>query len=77
MPCAKSEHRMGPVFDRKLFPFQQVLVNPDGAINLAPAPEQIAQRKMGRDRFAIHFRDSQKYFERFVRLLVEQEIEAL
>src|SRR3990172_1670452 len=55
----------------------QVLVDADGALDLAAAAEQVPERKVGLDRIRIDLEHADKNLDGLVRLLVEQEIKAL
>src|SRR5208282_829428 len=54
---------------------EQVLVHADRAIDLALAPEQVAQREVQIDRLRVDLDHLDERFDRLVRLLVEQEVE--
>ena len=57
--------------------FDQVLVHADGAIGLAAPAEQAAQREVQFDGLRIDLGRLDEGLDRLVRLLVEQEVEAL
>ena len=54
-----------------------ILVKPDRAIDLAAAPEQVAERHVRFDGVLVDVGEFEKNFDRLVRLLVEQVIQAL
>ena len=55
----------------------EVLVDADRPIGLAAPPEQVAQREMQLDRLRVDLGDFEEGIDGLVRLLVEQEIQAL
>ena len=61
----------------KAIAIDQVLVYPDGAVGLATAAEQVAQRKMQFYGFGIDTRRLDERLDRLVGLLVEQKIQSL
>ena len=70
------EQRRLPLVRRQVRPVEQVLVHPRRAVDLALPPEQAAEREVQVDRLGIDLDDLDEGFDRLVRLLVEQEIEA-
>ncbi len=59
------------------FTFDQILVHADRTVRLTTAAEQAAQREVHLDGFGINPRRLDEGFDSLVRLLIEQEIEAL
>src|SRR5262245_29563290 len=54
-----------------------VLVHPDRAVDLAAASIEAAEGKVRLDRVVVDLDHAQEHFERLVRLLVQQEAQAL
>ena len=57
-------------------PFHQRLVQADGAVDLAAAPEQVPERDLGFEGFLVQFGDVQEQLDRLVGLFVQQVVEA-
>ena len=72
----QREQRLVPLLGGEIGPRNNVLVNTDCAIHLAPAPEQATQRKVGLDGLVVDPHHFQKVFESLVCLLIEEKIEA-
>ena len=70
VPPSRREDR------REVLAVHQVLVHADRAVHLAAAAKEAAQRELQLDGLRILLRDLQEGFDRLVRLLVQQEIEA-
>jgi hypothetical protein len=62
---------------RQAIAFDQVLMDADGAIGFAAAAKQVAQREMQLDGLGIDARRLDEGLDGLVRLLVEQEVQAL
>lgn len=56
---------------------QQVLVHADGALGLAAAAEQVAQREVHIGRFRVQAHDLDEGVDGLVRLVVQEEVQAL
>ena len=54
----------------------QPLVQADGAVDLATAAKQMAERDLGLEGVLVEFRDVQEQLDGLVRLLVEQVVQA-
>ena len=72
----QREQRLFAMLRRQRLARQQILVNPDGALHLAAAAVQGAQREMGFDGVRIGVHELQEHVERPVGLLRDEIIEA-
>ena len=73
---AELEQRHGPVIAAERRPRDEVLVNPDGAVDFAASPEQVSEGEVRLDGLAVEFQHLDEHFDCLVRLLVQHEVEA-
>ena len=57
-------------------PGQQILVDPDCPVHLAPAPEQVPECEMRLQRFVVHLGHPDEQFQRLVGLPIEYQVQA-
>jgi len=74
---AELEQRRQLLLLAQADPLEQVLVHADGAVVLAAAAEQAAEREMQFDRLRVDLDHLDERLDRLVGLLVEEEVEAL
>ena len=73
---SQLEHRRLALVRGQIRPVEKILMHAYGAIDLALAAKEIAQRKVKVDRLRVDLDHFDERFDGLVRLLVEQEIEA-
>src|SRR6267154_475536 len=71
------DHRVQPLLPAQVGALEQVPVHADRALGLAAAAEQAPQREVQLDRLRVDLHHLDEGLDRFVGLLVEQEVEAL
>ncbi|ABA49950.1 hypothetical protein BURPS1710b_2989 [Burkholderia pseudomallei 1710b] len=73
---AELEERVVALAHGQIVAAQQILMDADRPVRLAAAAKQVAEREVQLDRFGIELRDFDERIDRFVRLFVQQEIQA-
>src|SRR5690606_34775179 len=73
---AELEERVLALLGVEVAPLDQVLVDPDRPVGLAPTPEQVAEGEMQLDRLGIDLHHVDEGVDRLVGLLVEEEVES-
>ncbi len=74
---ANLVERGGARFSRQVRPLEQILVQPNRALDFALAPKEASQSQVQLNRFRLDLDDFVERLDRLVGLLVEQEVEAL
>ena len=69
------QQRLGALFPGQGGTCNQVLVDADGALDLATAPKQIAERQMSLDSITVHLEHLDEGIDRLVRLFIQQMVE--
>ena len=72
-----AEQRLISGFGRQIRTCDYVLVDPNCAIDLPPAPKQITKGKVRLNRFVVNSHHFEEMFECLVGLFVQQEVQAL
>src|SRR5690606_11969497 len=73
---AQRQQRLHLLLVAQVRALHQRLVQADGAVDLAPAAEQVAERDLGLEGVLVQLGDVQEQLDRLVRLLVEQVVQA-